>query len=150
MNDDFQPLVFDNIDLREVPVTIAGQAYVLKAADGDVACQYKNMAASLYRLNQDTKETVIKGAGDLEPFLVSLCLYKVISESEKQKVHITHVKKLPPPVIKKLFDTAKKIGGLDEDVSLEALKKQKAEIEKQIAEKEADLAKNGQSPTTDG
>jgi hypothetical protein len=141
---DYEPLIFEDISIAERPVKIAGQDYVLRAANGDVACQYKNMASSLYRVNQDTKETFVKGAGDLEPFLVSLCLFKVNGPGMFERVHITHVKNFPAAIIKSLFDAAKEFGGLTEDVSLEALKKQRAELDNQIAELEKGTAKNEQ------
>lgn len=147
---EFDDLIFDDISLAEKPVSIAGQSYILRAANGDVAAQYKNKASSLYRVNQDTKETFVTGAGDLEPFLVSLCLFKVTGENSYEKVHINHVKKFPGHVITKLFNAAKKLGGLEEDVSIEALKKQRAELDKQIEALEKDALKNEQSPTTDG
>lgn len=150
MADNENDLVFEDISLAEMPVKIGPFNYILRAANGDVAAKYKNMASSLYRVNQDTKETFITGAGDLEPYLVSLCLFKVLGIDQYETVHIAHVKNFPAKTVTKLFNAAKKLGGLEEDVSIDALKKARAELDKQIAKLEGDIQKNEPLPTMGG
>jgi hypothetical protein len=120
-----QPLNFDDLTLIEEPVTIAGEPYVVREANGDAVLKYKGMIlANLEFL--DGKPTKIKAgfsAGD--SLLVSLCLFKSLPNGKFQTVPIQTIQSWPNRVVKTIAKRIKKISDLkDSDDTDDAPKKE--------------------------
>jgi len=111
-----------------VPVKIDNEEYVLKEATGSDACIYRNAMLNSTTLGTDGKPTGLKDFANVEPLLVSLCLYN----SEDRRVTLEAVNTWPSKIIKSLYAKAKEISELDE------------------TEEDDEAAKNDQSDTTDG
>ena len=140
-----EPLNFD-LTTAEIPVTIAGDSYTLREASGDTACKYRNKLLACTQLGPEGKPSQIRGMADVEPFLVSLCLFN----AEDKLVPLHAIRAWPNRVQKKLFDTIKEISDLDEGEDRKSLVKQREVLDKQIAEIDEETAKNSSSDTTDG
>ena len=120
-----EPLVFDDLEPVEVPVTIKGKDYVLKEASSDAAVKFRNANAAGATLTQDANErtkVTMGSIADSEPLLVSLCLFEVrkddkgnvmINPSTGKAVHgavaLGWVRGLKNSIVKALFDKVMEI-----------------------------------------
>lgn len=94
-----------------IPVTLGGEKYELREASGAASVKYKNAVMSGMVLGPDGKPTSAKNLADTEPFLVSLCLFKIGSE---KPVELATVLSWPSRVQKRLYKLVKEISDLDE------------------------------------
>jgi len=99
-----------NVDLIEIPITIGGEDYVLREASGDAGCKYRNALLACTTLT-DGKPSRIEGMADVEPLLVSLCLFT----QGGRPVTVPKVRSWPSRVVKALFEKIKEISDLDEE-----------------------------------
>lgn len=127
-----EKLVFADIARIEVEVEIQGKPYILREANGDVHCKFRNALSKCARLGPDGNLQGITGdIADLMPMLVSLCLFEANGDGQFTKnVPVGIVRSWPMHVLKPLFLKAKEIGGFDEA--------------------DEDEPKNSPSATTDG
>lgn len=91
--------------------TIDGKKYILREADGTAACRYNNAKLHGTKFDENGKAVGIGNLADVEPLLVSLCLFE---DGAKTHVPLAVVSAWPYQVIKALFDEAKEISHLDE------------------------------------
>jgi hypothetical protein len=150
---------FDFSSLEEIRIPVVGPdglRYVLCEASGEAAVQFNNFRASCVRFT-DGKLSSVKGPGAGEALLVSLCLFPAkveTSEDGEEKweplktiagqngrdqlnnIDQAVIRSWPSKIQKKLFDRALKISEIDETNDLEGLKKQRDDLNKQIAEME--------------
>jgi len=150
-------MVFD-LEPIEIPVTIGGVEYVLCEASADAARKFNNKRAEAGRFS-DGKLSGVSGLGDLEPLLVSSCLFRVTSRQVDggvkralSPVAYNTVLTWPARVVTPLFERAKKISELEETETLEALREQLKDTQEKIAELEAgeNPAKNELAASTIG
>lgn len=119
------PLVFETIDLVEVPVTIGAKKFVLREPTADTASRFRSAAARCMKMSGDNLSS-IDGIGGIEPLLVSLCLFEVDAEGFRQAVPLGTIMTWPSKVIKPLFALAKQLGDLDEKKVTDAKNSQPA------------------------
>ena len=98
---DLEPRVFN--------YTVGGAPYQLREATADTAAKYRNAAAKTAKM-VDGKFSGVGNVGDLEPYLVSLCLF----DSGGKAVPLDLIKTWPARVVKALYTKAKTASGLDE------------------------------------
>lgn len=143
------PMKFD-LDEVVIPVSVGDKEYVLREASGQAAVTWRNAIFSKTKLGPDGKPIGFGAMAEIEPLLVSLCLYN----GDGRNVPEQEVRKWPARIQKALFERAKDISDLDEedDSNLEELYKQRKELDEKITklEKGETAAKNGQADTTDG
>lgn len=135
MYDEFN---FDSLEEIRIPVSIEGQKYVLKEADGEAAVLYRNATMKSFKLGSEGKPQSIDGLAEAEPLLVSKCLFKLVEnrdtgEIKEAAVSLVWVKKLKNRILKPLFEKAQEISGLKDDSAerralVEALKRDDAPI----------------------
>jgi hypothetical protein len=132
-------LIFDTIDLQEVPVQIAGKSYTLREANGEAARRYRNALLRSAKLGPDGKPVSLDGMADAEMILVNECLI----DRSGRKTPIQVLGSWPANVIKKLFNKAYAMSDLKEgeEDTIEGLKKRKERLEKELVETKAKLAK---------
>ncbi len=130
MTDSFD---FNDLTLIEIPVSVDGKDFILREADGDTAKKYQNALLGSFTLGPEGKPSKIAGLANVEPMLVSLCLFPVDANGNTSKQHVQEsvVGKWPSRVVKKLYEKAKEISEID-----------KTEDDKTV--------KNEESDTTDG
>ena len=104
-------LVFDNLELVELPVIVGDKSYTLREANGGAACQYRNALIECTKLGPGGVPTQLKGIASVEPLLVSLCLF----DEKGKRVPTSTIEKWPARVQKALFEKAKEISELGED-----------------------------------
>lgn len=140
-------LDFSDITPIELPVRINGKSYTLREATGDAACKYRNEMLKCTTLGPDGKPSTIRNMADVEPLLISLCLF----DDKNRMVHHSIIRSWPNRVQNKLYETAKRISELDESTE-EDLLKQRDEIDKQLAKLrgEEESPKNELDDTEDG
>lgn len=118
-------MTFDDVTPMEVPVRIGDRQYILREADEGAACAYRNAIINSARTNDQGKVIGHDGLADVEPLLVSLCLYRANGEGKmaltkegapdrSYLLGMAGVKALPSRVVKPLFERAKQISGLDD------------------------------------
>jgi hypothetical protein len=132
-------LIFDTIDLQEVPVQIAGKNYTLREANGEAARRYRNALLRSAKLGPDGKPVSLDGMADAEMILVNECLI----DKSGRKTPIQVLGSWPANVIKKLFNKAYAMSDLKEgeEDTIEGLRKRKERLEKELEETKAKLAK---------
>lgn len=123
-------LNFNDLTPIEVPVTLGSKKYVLREASEGTSCTFNaaRLRGSEITRGNDGKMTVrqLGGAADLQPLLVSLCLYAVGPDNKivllpngdpdlKYLVPLATVRSWPARVVKPLFEKAKAISGLSEE-----------------------------------
>lgn len=119
---DQEELVFDVENLR-VPVTIRfkdtgkTEKYYLTDASGGAAVQFKNAQMSGVVMDMNVEDgskprvSGVKNIADLEPLLVSLCLFH---EKDDSPVPLNVVKSFPYRIIRALYDKAYKMSDFEE------------------------------------
>lgn len=119
-------LNFD-VDFVEVPVTISGEAYVLREASGKATRTWRDAQIACTKFGPNGKPSSIAGIAATEALLVSLCLFKVGEQKGERKllpVAKAAIEDFPSRVQNALFDKAKEISGLsEEDPEQEQLKR---------------------------
>jgi hypothetical protein len=132
-------LIFDSLDLIEIPVKIAGKDYVLIEADEDKVAKYRNAISRTYKTKTEgageVREMTSEGLADTESYLLSMCLFQFF-DGKRVSVPKEVIKKWPHRVSGKLFDKLEEISGLS------AKKDEKTEAERK------EQAKNSQPATT--
>lgn len=128
-----EPMDFDDLAPQSVAVTIKGQKYVLREATEEAARQYRNAQYRSMKMGPDGKPSSLDGMADTGSILVSGCLFAVTATGESP-VPLTAVRLWPARIVGPLFERAKFLSNLDQDL-------------KAPGEKEEAL-KNGSSATT--
>lgn len=115
---EFETMNFD-ITLKEVPVTLnnAGKRehYCLREATGEAACKWQNKIFASAKIGADGKPTSIGNVADIEPYLLSLCLfpYKPDGSGTADKpVTESVIRSWPSNVTSALYDKCLTISGL--------------------------------------
>jgi hypothetical protein len=105
-------MTLDFSKLQTVELSVIGpdgDNYILREANGRAAKIFNNARISGVTL-EDGKPKSLSGIGDLEPLLVSLCLF---GENDRP-LTVSFVEKWPSRVVKKLYNKAREISDLDE------------------------------------
>jgi hypothetical protein len=124
-------LVFDSVDLRQVPVQVGRQEYVLREANGAGARAYRNAMLRGARLGPDGKPVSIEGMADGELVLVQHCLV----DKQGRQLHMQVLAGWPSRVLKALFQKAQEISDLVErDDSEGGLVKREGALAKELEE----------------
>jgi len=106
-------LVFADLDLIEIPVEIGDKRYILREANGVVACKYRNAILACAKM-EGGKAAGFEGLADVEVLLVSLCLFRVQEDGSTTPIAIKDVQGWPNRVVKTLFTKAQEISELQE------------------------------------
>ena len=143
---------FDNdMSVREIPFKIKGENYILREASGSAIAAYKNARLEKMTLSDTGKPKTVKGMGDVEPLLVSLCSFQA---ETNQQVPLQTVLSWPGRVVSKLFDEAKKISEIDVPDTVEGIDSQIKELQRMrdelVNSGETSISKNEQDSTGDG
>ncbi len=150
-HDDFD---FGSLEAIEIPVVGPDKKpYILREASGDVVAKFNNARGRCVQF-RDGGMSAVNGQGDLEAFLVSLCLFHVKEDGTadfKKPVRAPIIRSWPERVVKPLFEKAKEISEIDEPDDLAALKEQRKKLNEQIEKLMEDSpAKNEQDNTPIG
>jgi len=154
-----EALEFDLAGIQ-IPVTInkkdgTKKECMLREALEDAAVKYQNARSASIVYGDDGNVSRIKNPANIEPLLVSLCLFEIVrgkddSVINERPIQETEVRTWPSRVVSKLHEKAREISNLGNE-TIDSLRKQKVEIERQIEalEKEEETAKNLENDTTD-
>lgn len=147
---DLQELNFDSLDLTRVPVKIAGAAYVLQEASAGAGRDYRNAQTKTFKI-ADGKMTGMENTADLDLFLVSLCLFKVMEvPGVLSPVPLITLQEWPDKVVSALSAKAKEISDLEDKDTVDTVDKKIAALQKkrELLAAKGSTAKNEQSATT--
>jgi len=145
-------LFWDDLEPIQLPVRVMGKPYVLVEADEDAAVKYRNASMKAARLD-DGKIVGFDKVGDVEPLLVSLCLYyaghdgkaplDALGDFDRTKlVPLKKVLMWPARIVKPLFDRVKDISQLEERPTKEVLLKRLEDTLQQLRSLDEGSAKN--------
>ena len=116
-----------SLERQEILVSIEGggevKTYTLKEADGNAAIQYRNRIMEAIRPSAEGQPTAYKGFAEVEPMLVSLCLFN----GAGQTVPLSTIKSWPSRIQKALFNKIKAISDLDESGESETVKNEQSD-----------------------
>jgi cell division protein FtsB len=165
---------FSSLEVIEQPVHGPNkQWYLLREASADAVAKYNSARSRTVKI-EDGEVVGVQGAGELEPLLVSYCLYhaEVVKDDEGIVVegpdgvpelqlatdskgrprleNLSVIQSWPGRVVTALHNLAKQISEIDLDDNLESLYKQRRKLDKQIKKMEKDAAKNELSGTPTG
>jgi hypothetical protein len=136
---------FDDITPIEEPWSIGGEEYILRETSGDAAVKYDNARLSRHEY-QDGKLVRLRDYADLEPLLVSLCLFT----KDDKPVPESTIRSWPARLQKKLHERARFISRMNR--TPEVIRGEIETLQKELVEVEAaeQAAKNLPSGTTAG
>ena len=146
---------FDFGSHKNIEISVVGpdgKSYILREAFGDAVAQFNNARGRCMRF-EDGGVSSVDGQGNLELYLVSLCLFNVKEDGSpnlESNVSRGVLGRWPARVIKPLFDKSKEISEIDMDDNLESLRKQYKELGERIRKMEEDAAKNEPNSTEIG
>lgn len=154
------PIIFESLEPIEVPVRLGKVDYVLREISGGDAAKFRNQALKYARYDPSGRITQAGDIGNLEPFLVSLCLWKLEPDGKKERVPEIVVRGWKASIVSALFARAKAISRLDEDreeETVDSVTKKIDELQRKLAllrnghdtPREV-LEKNSSSSTEDG
>ncbi len=109
-----EPMEFADLEPVLVPVKIGGRKYVLKEPSEAASVKYRNALMRAAKFGTDGSVTAADGLADLEPLLVSLCLFELDKDNFEKPVPLETVLAWPPRVVGPLFERAKALGGIGE------------------------------------
>ena len=125
-------MCFEDAEPQVIEVTIKGKAYRLKEPTADVAAKYRSASARCARFSEGKMQS-IDGVGDIEPYLVSMCLFEVLPGGNLKQVPIPTVRSWKASIIRPLFDKAKEMGLLEEEKDTpKSLKKKITELQTRL------------------
>lgn len=137
----------------EVPIKIGNNDYILREASEDAVCKYRNALLKSTKLGPEGKPSAIDGMADVEPLLVSFCLFEKYDHKGVQKernVSLQTIRSWPSRIVTQLFDKAKEISEIEEKETPEELEKQIASLQEKLEQAKAkdDPSKNEQKTTS--
>ena len=128
----------------EERVTISGKEYVVREATAQAVIDYKNATFGAVRLSPEGKPAALEGLGGIDLGLLASCLFEVSHTKDgstvEKPVALGVIRRWPNRVTEPLVKLVKRISEL-EDETLEALKKQREELDERI--KRLEQVKNG-------
>lgn len=161
MSKNVEVMEFEDQELAEVLVKIGSTRYILQEANGDIVVQHRNTVLAYTKYTNEGSVASLSGIASAEPLLISKCLYTTVPVDKdkpdgpvvKDKlVGLEFVNNLRHRTMKNLFNRLKEISEMNDDESLEALEKQRDELNKKIAEikRSEEEVKNSPSGITGG
>lgn len=125
---------FDDLKPIEVSVKVKGKRYVLRQASAEAKAQFDNAKLRATKL-EDGKLVSLAGMADVEPLLVSLCLFNADTDGRlpltadgdpdlTKLVPLKTVKLWDARIVADLFDRSKAISGLVDKETIESVTKQ--------------------------
>jgi len=106
-------LNFDTLPEYQIPpmkIVIQGKDYELRAATGGQMKKFHNLRLSKISFTNGGKINRIGDAGDMEPFLISLCLFLM---PDNVAVPVAHIEKFDCKIQNRLFQEARRICRID-------------------------------------
>ena len=113
--------------------------YYLREATEDAAVKYRNAAMRAARFT-DGKLSSVEGVADVEPLLVSLCLYQITPKGDVP-VQLATIRGWPARIVKPLFEKAKQLSNLDEGEDEAGIQKQIEDLSERLAKMREDKNK---------
>lgn len=109
---DFSDLKPVQIPVKLPAVYANGSTFMLCEASAGAAKAYRNAATKMAKFTMDGDKPKVTGIGDignLEPIVVSECLFRVGGNGELSSVTLPFVEGLPERIVKQLYDRAMEI-----------------------------------------
>ena len=102
----------DEFKQIELPVTYRGKQYTLRKASVDAVVRFKERASKGASYQDGKIVRSLEGTSDLEPYLVSLCLWETVivnGKNTERNVSLQEIKTWEADVVRTLHMRAKKI-----------------------------------------
>ena len=141
---------FSEDTFKEVPFKIGKDVYSVREADGDTSYKYRNKIIACTELGPDGQAKSVKDIADVEPFLISMCLFDAAGKA----VPATVIRKFKATVCKRLYELIKEISELDDGQAddVAGLEKQLESVKEKLnkAKAKEDAPKNEQGNSETG
>lgn len=112
---------FSNLGNEPIPVKVGDASYFLCEATAGAAKAYINARSSTLVLSTDGAVHGVRSIGDLEPLIVSLCLFHDDNGQVGKAVSLKDIEQLPYRIIHALAEKAREISGFEEHESLSSV-----------------------------
>jgi len=140
-------LVFDDVSLKEIPVSIAKIKYVLREANGKAAQAYRAATVKGLSVSKDGTMQHLSSSMVAEHVLVSHCLFK---EDSGLGVGLDVIQSWPNRIIRPLFDRAKEISDLDDTETKESIQKEISKLQDRLEKIETEDPNESGDTSMDG
>lgn len=142
-------LSFDSLEPIQVPRRLGNKAYIILEASESARVAYQNAGARAARFNSEGNLSGVEGVANIEPLLVSLCLYEAdftdIEDKSTYKLRLNQngdpdskylvpvqvINKWPGRIVGAIFDTIKDISEMEKEDE-QSLEKQVAKLQKRL------------------
>ena len=119
----------DDVTPRQFEFTHWRQKYILHEASEAAAVEFNRARMSgveIFHPGDGEERTVksLQGAADVEPLLVSHCVFMVNPDGSEAPVSLQTIKTWPSRIVRNLFQRAKEMSGLDEAETMQGLQDQ--------------------------
>lgn len=111
-----EPIIFDSIELIQVPVVLQGKRYVLQEPSFFAGCRYRDALINRSKTDDDGNIVSYDGISDVEIVLVSECLFEDLRDAEDappvlgNKVSKEVIGLWPDRIARKLYAATREIG----------------------------------------
>lgn len=141
MAEDTLMLEFDD-EIKLEKARVGKNFYTLSEATGDAAVKYRETLLRSTKLNDDGKPSGFNGLSEIEPLLVSLCLYQGfpppmlpdgLTPDPKALVPVTRIKRWPSRIYRGFYKRIREISDLvEEEDKEEDIAKQIGKLQKKL------------------
>ena len=136
-------LIFDSIEPKSINVKIGNRVFSLREATAQAACDFQNAVQACTIYNDKGIRCGVKNLADVDIVLVKACLIE-IKDGGYHAVDEGEIRSWPDRIKDKLFQVACEMSNINQPETEEELLKQKAAIERRLAELKG-LVKNDES-----
>lgn len=135
----------------EIPVSIAGRAYVLREASEDAARLYRNEQIRGAKLGPDGKPQSIGSVADADSVLLAACLFEKHEDGKDRPLLPIQIRAWPRRITKVLIDKVKEISAIDQPDTPETVRQEINRLQETLAgmeESNGAVLKNSPAATT--
>jgi hypothetical protein len=118
-------MVFESLELIEVPVTIGEDRYVMREASEEVATAYQIAMMRGMQVVDGKVRGNLGGLADAQSLLLSRCILRYGGDDKPHPVDRNVIRQWPSRIVKQLFERLTKISEIDEEADTSKLLLQK-------------------------
>ncbi len=131
-----EPIIAEDLAPIAVDVTgPGGKKYILKEATQQVAKDYQNVQMRATRFGPNGRPIGTEGSADAVAVLVAGCLFEVYESggnTKERPVLLSTINSWKPSFVRKLFERARKISGLNDEMDEASLVTQIELLQEQL------------------
>lgn len=143
---------FSNLEPQEFPVKLPNDTaqYILRECSEGDATRFRRENLKALKDNGTGGVVMTEAGADLEPLLLTMCLWRVKDDSKphpegRERVNFTFVNNLNPIIASRLYQKAREISGINADELTEELVEKKIASLQQLLDRMKKMKGEGQA-----